>query len=59
MNKLKYCPICGKIMYSEIYYNHITGNSYLKYSGAWCELEKLMSESRKRFYRGKNNEGKY
>ena len=59
MKEVKYCTICGKIMYSEIYYNHITGNSYLKYSCAWCELEKLMNESRKRFYRGKPNERKY
>ena len=59
MNKLKYCPTCGKIMYGEIYYNHVTGNNYLKYSCAWCESKRLINESRKRFYRGKNNGRKY
>lgn len=58
MNKLKYCPTCGKAMCSEIYYNHITGNSYLKYSCPWCEAKTIMNKS-KRIIKAKKNEKKH
>lgn len=58
MNKLKYCPTCGKAMYSEVYYNHITGNSYLKFTCLWCETKTLMNKS-KRIIKVKKNGRKY
>ena len=49
MNKLKCCPTCGKAMYSEVYYNHITGNSYLKYYCLWCETIQIEDKVHKQF----------
>jgi len=49
MEKTKYCSACGRAMCSEVYYNHLTGNSYLKYYCLWCETKQIEDKVHKQF----------
>lgn len=59
MNGIKYCSACGKLMYSEVFYNHLTGNSFLKYTCPWCKAQSLINDSKKKSIKVKKNGREY